>query len=224
LLQRPRARNESSNETFETDTRAEKEVTAEASGPAYVAGLFIFWGIIYFVFLHLRRRKYQKVANELGAEYQSQGLFKPGKIAGSSNQRTFTIETVERSRATWTTVEMACVNRGIPLHIHGRFFKSFPNWKYAFTRGDRTERVFVTHITLQNVGIPLDEKYRTEVQGLFQETALLDYAFLKKGLISVESDRISCVLNGALKKLGVIREILTVLLKVADRIESAPVV
>lgn len=199
-------------------------MTAEASGAAYVAGLFIFLAIIYFVSLQLRRRKYQNVANELGAEYQSQGLFKPGKIAGSSNQRTFTIETVERSRATWTIVEMACVNRGIPLHIHGRFFKSFPNWKYAFTRGDRTERVFVTHITLQNVGIPLDEKYRTEVQGLFQETALLNYAFLRKGQINIESDTISCVLNGGLRRLEVIREILSVLSKVADRIESAPVV
>lgn len=199
-------------------------MTAEVSGPAYVAGLFIFLTIIYFVSLQLRRRKYQNVANELGAEYQSQGLFKPGKIAGSSNQRMFKIETVERSRTTWTTVEMACANRGIPLHIHGRFFKSFPNWKYAFTRGDRTERVFVTHITLQNVGIPLDEKYRTEVQGLFQETALLNYAFLRKGHISIESNTISCVLSGALPRLEVIREILTVLSKLADRIESAPVV
>jgi hypothetical protein len=199
-------------------------VTAGAPGPVYIGGFFIFLGIIYFVPLQLRRRKYQEIAGELGAEYQSQGLFNTGKISGSSNRRKFTIENVVRGRATWTTIEMPCVNRGIPLHIHGRFFKSFPNWKYAFSKGDRTERVFVTHITLQNVGIPLDEKYRTEVQGLFQEVAMLNYSFLRKGLIRIESDTISFKLNGVLKKLEVIREILTILSGVADRIESAPVV
>jgi hypothetical protein len=127
--------------------------------------------------------------SRLIAEYQSQGLFKTGKIAGASNHRKYTVENVVRGRATWTTVEMPCFNKGIPLHIHGRFFKTFPNWKYAFTRGDRTERVFVTHITLQNVGIPLEEKYRTEVQGLFQETALLNNALLRKGRFRPDSCR-----------------------------------
>jgi hypothetical protein len=118
---------------------------------------------------------------------------------------------------------MPRLNKGIPLHLHGRFFKEFPNWKYAFTIGDRTERVFVTEITLQNVGIPLEEKYRIEVQGLFQETALLNYALLRKGLISIEQETISFKVNGTLKKLEVIRQILSVLTGVADRIESAPV-
>ena len=118
---------------------------------------------------------------------------------------------------------MPCLNKGIPLHLHGRFFKAFPNWKYAFTKGDRTERVFVTHITLQNAGIPLEEKYRIEVQGLFQETALLNYALLRKGLISIEQETISFKVNGTLKKLEVIRQILSVLARVADRIESEPI-
>src|ERR1700688_4736799 len=173
----------------------------------YIGGFFLFFWTIYFVDVQLRRRKYPRSSNELGAEYQSQGLFKTGKIAGSSNNRKYSVENVVRGRATWTTVEMPCENKGIPLHIHGRFFKTFPNWKYAFTRGDRTERVFVTHITLQNVGIPLEEKYRMGVQGLFQETALLNYALLRKGLISIEQDKISFTVNGTLKKLEVIRQI-----------------
>jgi hypothetical protein len=193
-------------------------------GLVSVAGFFFFLGIIYFVHVQLRRRKYRQIANELGAEYQSQGLFKTGKIAGASNHRKYTVENVVRGRATWSTVEMPCLNKGIPLHIHGRFFKTFPNWKYAFTRGDRTERVFVTHITLQNVGIPLEEKYRVEVQGLFQETALINYALLRKGVISIEQDTISFTVSGTLKKLEVIRQILSVLTKVAERIESEPIV
>jgi hypothetical protein len=193
-------------------------------GLVSIAGFFFFLWIIYFVHVQLRRRKYRQIANELGAEYQSQGLFKTGKIAGGSgNHRKYTVENVVAGRTTWTTVEMPCLNKGIPLHIHGRFFKTFPNWKYAFTRGDRTERVFVTHITLQNVGIPLEEKYRIEVQGLFQETALLNYALLRKGLLSIEQETISFTVNGTLKNLEAIRQILSVLARVADRIESEPI-
>lgn len=179
---------------------------------------------MYFIPLQLRRRKYRQIAWELGAEYQSQGLFKTGKIAGATNQRKYTVENVVRSRATWTTVEMPCRNKGIPLHIHGRFFKTFPDWKYAFTTGDRTERVFVTHITVQNAGIPLEEKYRTEVQGLFQETAMLNDAVLRKGLISIEKDSISFKVNGVLKNLEVMRQTFSMLTRLADRIESQPVV
>ena len=189
-----------------------------------IAGFILFLLLLVLCSYQLRRWKYQQIANELGAEYQSQGLFKAGKIAGASNHRKYTIESVVWGRATWTTVEMPCLNKGIPLHLHGRFFKEFPNWKYAFTIGDRTERVFVTNVTLQNVGISLDEKYRIEVQGLFQETALLNYALLRKGLISIDKETISFKVNGTLKKLDVIRQILSVLSTLADRIESAPIV
>ena len=195
-------------------------------GLVSIAGFFFFLLIIVLCSYQLRRRKYKQIATELGAEYQSQGLFKSGKIAGSSNHRKYTVENEEGARGSGslTLIEMQCVNKGIPLHIHGRFFKNFPNWKYAFTEGDRTERVFVTNVTLQNVGIPLDEKYRIEVQGLFQEFALLNSEILRKGQIRIEQDTMSFTIHGVLRKLEVIREILSVLTKVADRIESAPIV
>jgi len=43
----------------------------------------------------LRRRNYRQIANELGAQFQSQGLFNSGKIAGAINQRTYGVETVD---------------------------------------------------------------------------------------------------------------------------------
>src|SRR4029077_19390043 len=180
---------------------------------------------IYCVDVQLRRRRYRQIANALGAEYQSQGLFKTGKIAGTSNHREYTIENADGARGSsvWTIIKMQCGNKGIPLQIHGRFFKTFPNWKYAFSKGDRTERVFVTNVTLQNVGIPLEEKYRVEVQSLFQEFALLNHAFLKKGILRIERDTISFTIHGILKKLEVIRQILAVLTRIADRIESDPI-
>ena len=197
---------------------------ANVLGLIYIAGFFFFLLIIVLGSYQLRRRKYQQIANQLGADYKSQGLFKSGQIAGSSNHRKYTVENEEGSRSgSWTVIKMPCVNKGISLHIHGRFFKNFPNWKYAFTEGERTERVFVTNVTLQNVGIPLEEKHKIEVQGLFQEFALLDYPFLRKGLVRIEQDSMSFTISGVLKKLEVIRQILSVLTTVADRIESQPI-
>lgn len=190
-------------------------------------GLISAGGLLLAVVLcsyQLRRRKYRQIANELGAEYQTKGLFNSGKIAGAINQRRYTVETVDRGRGgTWTTVRMQCANKGIPLHIHGHFFNPFPNWKYAFTLGDRTERVFFTHITLQNVGIPLEEKYRVEVQSLFQEFAFLNCCFLRKGHLGINPDSVVFTISGALRKLDVVQQILSILTGVASRIESAPV-
>jgi hypothetical protein len=159
-------------------------------GLVSIAGFFILLLILVLCSYQLRSRNYRRIANELGVEYQAQGLFNTGKIAGAINQRTYTIGVVDRGRGgTWTMVRMQCANKGIPLHIHGHFFTPFPNWKYAFTLGDRTERVFFTHITLQNVGIPLEEKYRVEVQSLFQESALLNSGFLRKGHLGIDQDK-----------------------------------
>src|SRR5215472_1180103 len=175
-------------------------------GGVSIGGFFCLLLILVLCSYQLRRRKYRHIANELGAQYQSQGLFNSGRIAGAINQKTYIVETEDRGRAgTWTTVRMQCVNKGIPLHIHGHFFNPFPNWKYAFTLGDRTERVFFTHLTLQNVGVPLGEKYRIEVQGLFQEVALLNYGILRKGLLGIGQDSMVFTMRGALRKLDVIQ-------------------
>ena len=193
-------------------------------GLVYIGCFFLFLLLIYCAHVQLRRWRYRQIAGELGAEYQSQGLLKSGKIAGTSKQRKYTVENNEGFRGSmWTIIKMQCANRGIPLHIHGWFFKSFPNWKYAFTEGDRTEQVFGARIALQNVGIPLEEKYKIEVHGLFQEIATLDYPILRKGRLEIEQDTISFTVHGILKKLEVIRQILSVLTRIAERIESAPI-
>jgi hypothetical protein len=175
----------------------------------------------------MRRLKYRNIAEELGAEYQSQGLFKAGEIAGFSYGRKYTIETREiavyKSSSTRTTISIRCVNKGIPVQMQGGFFKTFPNWKYAYTTGDRKQRVFVTDITLQNVPVPLEEKYRLQVQGLFQEIAVLHFDSLKKGHMRIQQDQISFTTHGVLKNVAAARQTISLLAKVADRIESNPV-
>jgi len=190
-----------------------------------IGGFFFFLLILVLCSYQLRRWKYRQIARELGAEYQSQGLFNSGKIAGAINRKKYTVETVDGGRGgTWTTVRMQCVNKGIPLHIQGRFFNPFPDWNYAFTLGDRTERVFFTHLTLQNVGVPLHEKYQVKVQSLFQDFALLNYSFLRKGRLGIDQNSVVFTIRGALRKLDVAQQILSVLTRVADRIEAAPIV
>ena len=195
-------------------------------GVVSIAGMLLFSLILVLCSYQLRRRKYQRIANELGADYRSQGLFKSGAIAGLTNQRKYTVENEEGARGSgsFTVIKMECVNKGIPLHIHGRFFKNFPNWKYAFSEGDRTERVFVTTVTVQNAGIPLEEKYRIQVQGLFQEFALLNSEILKRGQVRIEQKSMSFTVHRVLRKVELIREILSILARAADRIESAPIV
>jgi hypothetical protein len=193
-------------------------------GVVFIAVFLLILLLIVLISYQLRQRKYRQIARDLGAEYQSQGLFASGKIAGATDHREYTLETQEGSRSgSWTVIKMQCANKGIPLHIHGSFFKNFPDWRYAFTTGDRTERVFVTHVTLQNVGIPLEEKYKIEVQSLFQESALVDGDILKKGILRIEQDTVSFTVRGVLKKLDRVRQILLVLTHVAERIESSPI-
>ncbi len=79
-------------------------------------------------------------------------------------------------------------------------------------------------MTVQNVGIPLEEKYKIEVQDLFQEFALLNSEILEKGKVRIEQESMSFTVHRVLRKVEGIREILSILARVADRIESAPIV
>lgn len=192
------------------------------------------WGSIlvigFFIFLfykQLRRLDYRKVAEELGAEYQSQSPLKLGKIAGSSNGRKYAIETKKngtgRGASNWTTISISSVNKGIPLEMEGRFFKPFPNWKYASTRGDPKERVSVTDLPLQKAPVPLEEKCQLQVQGLFQEIVLLHSDLLSKGRLEIQQDQISFTTRGVLDSVEAARQTIALLARVADRTESQPV-
>jgi len=56
-----------------------------------------------------------------------------------------------------------------------------------------------------------------------QEFAIADGAFLKRGRIRIEQDKLSFVVHGVVKKLEVIQEALAVLARLAKGIESAPI-
>jgi hypothetical protein len=84
--------------------------------------------------------------------------------------------------------------------------------------------VFVTNVTVQNAGIPLEEKYRIQVQGLFQEFALLNSDILRKGQVRIAQDSISLTVHRVLRKVEMILAILSVSSTVADHIEFARIV
>jgi hypothetical protein len=191
----------------------------------FAAELILSLLLFYFAYLQLRRLKYRRIAGELGAEYRSQGPFKNGEIAGSVNGRKYSIQTRTFQKTTWTTFAMNCVNNGIPVYLSGHFFKDFPNWKFAHTTGDKGERVPFTNLTVSIGYVSLGEKYHSQVQRLFQETAPVHSEWLSKWRNSVEIKQraVSYSEHGVLKNVAVARQILSFLAKVADCIEAEPV-
>jgi len=184
--------------------------------------------LFYFIYLQLRRLKYRRIARELGAEYESQGPFKTGQIVGASDGRKYTIATRDvaayKSSSTWTTFSLDCRNRGIPLSLQSRFFKSFPDWKFAFTRGDTQESALGINLALENAPVPLQEKYHPQVQCLFQQVALVDSELLKRSRtrIEIERDAVSYTTHGVLRNAVKARQVISLLTQVATRIEAAP--
>jgi hypothetical protein len=197
------------------------------AGPILVLGVGVFIFLIFFISIQLRRMKYRKIAEELGAEYQSQGLLRGGTIAGSSDGRQYSIRTRDTGRgrgsSNWTAISMRCTNQGIPLLMESGFFKSFPNWKYAFSVGDRTQKVLGAAITLQNAPVRLEEKYQSQVESLFHEVVLLHSDLLKKGYLRIQQDQITFNLHGVLRNAEVARQSVALLADLAHRIESNPV-
>ena len=188
----------------------------------FAFALILFVLSIYFVSLQLRRWKYRRTADGLEAEYKSQGLLGTGEITGSSHGRKYAIRTKESRRSTWTTFSMGCVNKGLRLSLHGKFFNPFPNWEFAFAKTERTERVFAVAVNFPNAPVPLEERYHGQVQALFQEVALVDSGLLGKwrNHIEIDQDSISFTKHGVLGNAAAATEVISLLAKVADRVES----
>jgi hypothetical protein len=207
--------------------------THPASGPFAPSQMFVYelvLGVLlfYFIYLQLRRRKYKSIARQLGAEYHSEGFFKAGKITGSGNGRQYTIDTRATARykssSTWTMVSVQCANKGIPLQITGGFFRAFPDWRYASTVGDRKQKLLGKEIALLNSPVPLQEKQKLQVQGLFQAFALLHSALLMKGRLRVQADQVSFATRGVLRNSEEATQMIWVLSQIADRVESDRVI
>jgi hypothetical protein len=197
----------------------------QSNMPQLFAFALIFFVLsVYFVYLQLRRLKYKRIADELQAEYDSQGIFRTGEIVGSINGRKYTIRTRESRRTTWTTFSIDCVNKGIRLSVDGKFFNPFPNWKYAFAKAERTQQVFAISVSFPNASVPLEEKYRSQVQNLFQEIALLGSKLLGKwrNHIEIDQNAVSFTMHGVLNNAAMAREVISLLSMVVERIESKP--
>ena len=142
---------------------------------------------IYFVSLQLRRWRYKRIAEELGAGYESSGLFVSGEIAGSANGRKYTINTRDTRRSTRTLFSMDyCANKGLRLSLHGRFFTPFPNWKFAFAKADWAWQARAVALSFPNASVPLKENHRGEVQSLFQEIAIAGCKPLRRWRNNIE--------------------------------------
>jgi hypothetical protein len=184
------------------------QLTPQAFTLALIATLFAF----YFLYLQLRRFRYRNIAEALHATYESQGVFKTGEIAGSSHGRNYRITTgvvvAPSDSGAYTTIAVVCINKGVALSIYGRFFRHFPDWRFAFTTGD-----------------PLDSKYYPRVQSLFHDIAVIFPNLVKnrRAQIDLKQEAISYRMHGVLTNAGTVKQILLLLTRLAERVESEPV-
>lgn len=193
----------------------------------FIVGVIVtISGLCFFLIKH-RDSRYKKIAEELKADYISQGFFKTGKISGIANGKKFTIENIKtssgRSSTFWTHISIDCQNKGIPLFIRNDFFKNFPNWKAAFTVGERKERVFFTHITIKNAFVPLEEKYYFRVLSIFQGIKFIYNKHIRKGNFNISKTVITYKVHGIMKNLDKIKRVLDALNRVIQNIENNPI-
>ncbi len=77
----------------------------------------------YVLMIQARKATYRKMAEALKADFVSQGAFKTGKITGTMQGRTFTVEPFTtgggQSSTFGTRISIDCANKGIPLTIAG---------------------------------------------------------------------------------------------------------
>ena len=180
---------------------------------------------LYFLMIQSRKATYRKMAQALKADYVSKGAFKTGKITGTMQGRTFTVEPFTtgggKSSTYWTRISIDCANTGIPLTVRADFFKAFPNWKAVSTRGERKMRVFAWHITLNTV--LLDDKYKDQVLHIFQGIEMNTHDHLRKGNIELTESTLSFTTHGIIKNSATTQNILDVLNTIAEQIEAAPI-
>ena len=190
-----------------------------------LAGVFVAIAGLYVLMIQSRKATYRKMAQAVEADYESQGAFKTGKITGTTQGRTFTVEPFTTggggSSTFWTRISIDCVNAGIPLAVRADFFNAFPNWKAVSTRGERKVRVFVAHITLKTV--PLDDKYKDQVLRAFQgiETTIRDHVL--KGDFELAESTLTFTTRGIIKNSDTIQKVLEMLNTIAGQIEAAPI-
>lgn len=192
------------------------------TGIFLTVGVMAIIFVLYFFLIQYRKSQYRKIANELKADYISQGYFMTGKISGITNGKKFTIEHI-KSRTFWTHISMDCQNKGIPLFIRSDFFKNFPNWKAAFTMGEAKIRVFFTHIHMKNTFIALEEKYQFRVLSMFQGIESTYNEHIKKGNFNISESLITYQVHGIMKNLDRIKRILDVLNRVTQNTETNPI-
>ena len=180
---------------------------------------------LYFLMIRSRKATYRNMAQALKADYVSQGAFKTGKIKGTAQGRTFTVEPFAtsggQSSTFWTRIGIACANKGIPLTVRGDFFKDFPNWKAVSTSGEREMRIFFAHITLKTV--LLDDKYKEQVLRAFQGIEPTTRDYVRTGKFELAESTLAFTTRGIIKNSATIQKVVELLNTIARQIEAAPV-
>ena len=176
----------------------------------------------YFVLIQLRRARWKALALNLGAKYISQGPFKTGRLEGSRQGIEFYIAT----NVKFSSLVVPLKNTGIPFALFSEFFSEPPDWKYAFTVGNNTQRCFFTTITMRHVALRLPDVYHKAVSTRMASvipTVLSMADTLGQCAFWIHTQGAEFRCSGILKESDRIDAALRVLKEMATEIEKNPI-
>jgi hypothetical protein len=186
----------------------------------------------YTILTQIRKHKYTSLASKLQAEYINTGFFEPGKITGKYLGKVFTIEPLvvgSASSGTYRTIiSVKCRYNKDPLVIYRGFFKNYPDWKFVFKRGDKTEMKFFWIVNLNNTYVKIVDEEKSLLKKIFDSLStqsqeiisLMRGGFILSRYIILEDYSVKLALGGIVQDENKIENSLTFIKKVADNIDK----
>ena len=181
----------------------------------------------YAIVALTRKPRFRALAAKLGAAYTDTGWFAPGKITGDR----FVIEAYTRSlgRSSTYRTSVRVAARGTPgrFLVKPGFFEVFPNWEFVKVLELRSERVFVTEISVPRYVEPTGEQRDIFLQWLARASvnpALIHEALTTARIreIVIEDGSIVTSFRGFVSNFARLQRTVDVLLRLAGEVPAGP--
>lgn len=199
---------------------------------------FITLFLFYFILIQRRKKIYQSTASYLGGEYFSESIFKTGKIIGRINNKEYIVEprVVGLGSSDFRTFfSIECKNEGMLLLLKIGFLKKFPDWRklYKLKEKREEEKNFISKLFSSNYmansyerieEYKFNDAQKKSIEGVFCNIGFdSKKSFFFPSLIQIERDIISLDIIGLILDKKKIKNYISMLVKLAEKLESLPV-
>jgi hypothetical protein len=159
----------------------------------------------YFLVIQFRRLRYRQLARKLSAQYVSEGLFKTGRIVGTSAGQEFVVEAFVRGfhgGRFFTSVSMPCSTGAIDLAADP-----------PVTPG--------VHLSLRSAAIPLEQSRDAKIMEMLSGFAS-EVPSLRKGRFYIQSGSVKWETDGILANERQIEMVVPLIQRIAKAVETPP--